>query len=134
MNDEYASPEKIAVAWVRAQEPLVALIGSRCATRLPADPTFPFLIVREIDTGPMHRGVAVTRSLLQFDAYGDVGDLAGAEAVALELIRQAEQANGHRTEHGLIMGLRFGTKRPIEEPQTGWARYLVELTMTARRR
>ncbi len=136
-DQDYPSVELLAVEWVRQNAPLVALLGAnpdtRCATRLPADPTFPFLVVFEVDSGPLHVSAEVVSGLLQFDAYADKGDYDAAEGLALTLIAECGKVTGYTSgSEGTIQGLNFRTKRRIDEPDTLWARYMVEIQMLAR--
>ncbi len=137
MTDQpYPSLEKLAVQWVRQNAPLVTLLGAnpntRCATRLPADPTFPFLVVFEVDSAPIHVTAEVVNGFMQFDAYAGKGDYDDAEGLALKLVEECGKVEGFTGSEGTIAGLKFRSKRRIEEPETLWARYLVEISMFAR--
>jgi len=142
----FTSAEKLAVAWARTESGLTDLLGSppnmRCATRLPRNPTFPFLTIRELFTAPIGDTEA-TSSLLQCDAYGAKStartpDYESAEDVANALIlaaaneRGAALTDGDAASLGVVAGFAFRSKRPVEEPDTLWARFMVELVMYGR--
>lgn len=144
ITEDYPSLEVLAVEWVRDNVAVRALIGgahpnTRVATRLPVDPfgadgsgTVGFLAVREITAGPKHVTAEILQGLMQFDCYGPRGAYGTAETLALTLIAQAGQLTGWTGTNGTISRLNFRSKQPVEEPETGWARYLVEISMIAR--
>ena len=140
-DGEYTSAELLAVEFVRVTTALTDLLGvppdTRCATRLPKDPTFPFLAVFEVDGGPLSLDAEITRSLMQWDSYAGRGaaapDYAAAENVALALMKAALLLRGLTVAGvGVIQSIGFRTKRRVEEPETGWARFMIETTMTHR--
>lgn len=68
--DVLADAELVAVAYLRQQSDVAALVGARVSTELPANPTYPLLKVTRIMGVP-----AVPRRLdaayLQVEAYAD---------------------------------------------------------------
>lgn len=130
--------ESLMVAWARANPEITALVGSRVGTRLPKEPTFPYLTVFRVGGPPDGvEGGAIDEALLQWDCYGDkktrVPDYAAASLLARTLVEQVEINEGGRVGTvGAILGMTVvnGPRRQ-EEPTTGWARYIVETQLLA---
>jgi hypothetical protein len=135
--------ETVAVEWAKNNAALQVLIGAapdqRVATRLPKSLVFPFLRVVRIPPGTRDSGESeIDHANLQWDAYGkrEKGgpDYVGASGVARTLVEELEKAKGVVGSAGYIMGARIiaGPYR-VEEPETEWARFLVESVMSVRR-
>lgn len=140
----YPSVEDVAVGWVRnttAVRSLITTAGTpntyRVATRLPADPVWPFLTMTLIDSAPLVPGEEIIVGLCQWDAYAARGDASpdygSAEALALALVKACRDAGGASvTAEGRILEHVFLSMRRVEEPDTGWARYMVTTRLTVR--
>ena len=141
----YPSLEKIAVGWVRATSGLTDLLGvppdTRCATRFPSDPfdgeTKAFLRVFQVYAAPLHEGQEIIQGLMQWDAIAARGDAtpdyATAEACALALMKASRDAAGTVVGgEGTILSHVWRTGRRVEEPETGWARFLIETALIVR--
>ena len=117
-----ASAERVAVAWAKTNTAIAAIVGTRVATKLPADPTFPFL--RATLTGGTTDGsdAPIWVPLVTFDCYAD--DRAGADDLSRTVIDQLE-AGTHATSQGTFYG-RVLAVRPTPEPDTGWERFTVD--------
>lgn len=129
------SPERTMVAWAKANSPLAALVAGRVATRLPADPTFPFLTVRQIGGGPDGSDAPVDEPLLQWDCYGaaTAQGKVDADQLARTLVDELETRNPEVvTGEGYVYGHQVLDQRSVEEPATGWARYMVTSIATIR--
>lgn len=137
--------EKLAVAWVRANPALRVLLGyqvgppvvnARVATSLPEKPTWPFLRVIRIPGGTRDPDVPWDWSRLQFDAYAGRraagADVASASLVARTLVEQLDALDGAETivGEGVILGCQISQGPvPVPEPETEWARFLVEAVL-----
>lgn len=132
--------ERLAVAWAKADAPLAALLDGRVATRLPEGWVSPFLRVVQVDGDPagVHEEAALGQALLQWDVFAFKGDqtkpdyLTAADVV-MTLIDQAFAFTGQVVGVGYICGFSaMSGPRRIEEPETRWARYSFDTTMTMR--
>jgi len=132
--------EVLAVQWAKANTALNAILGGRVATRLPKEPTFPFLTVFRVTGGPDRSEAPLDIPFLQWDAYagkaGDASpDYATASLVARTLVEEMRLIVSpiSISTHGIIMGFGRPTgPRRMTEPLTGWARYMVEGEMVTR--
>lgn len=131
--------ERIAVAWAKGDATIEAVAGDRVATRLPKDFASSFLRIVLIDgslvvaeTGDIASGI------LQFDAYAKSSGASPNYTDASLLARTAHAATFTVSDlvlagEGQICGFGAPTMpRRIEEPETGFARYLFECSMVAR--
>lgn len=117
-----ASPERAAISWAKANDPLAALVSGRVATRLPADPTFPFLRVRLAGGAPDGSDAPTWMPLLTFDCYADTP---GAVDDLYRTLIEELESGLHITSHGRFTA-RVLSARPIPEPDTGWERVGVD--------
>jgi len=129
--------EVIAVAWARNNPALNSLLSGRVSTRLPSSPTFPHLRVFRV-SGTVDDGEApLDQAHLQWDAYAGTGaaspDYETASLVARTLIAQTRNGGIKVPDIGTILGFQIlaGPTR-MDEPTTGWARYLVETLILTR--
>ncbi len=129
--------ETLAVAWAKADTALDPLLHGRIATRLPKDWASPFLRVVMIE-GDIETEADVGTAMLQWDAYahapaGDTPDYAAASLVARTLMRQAQLWAPGAIAGSFLYGFGAitGPKR-VEETDTGWARYMVEMHASIR--
>lgn len=137
MAEVLPDAEVIAVAWAKADPDLTALLSGRVATRLPADPTFPFLRVFRV-TGGREDNVPIDGALLQWDAFAAAHagssrpDHAAASDVARTLVAKASEFSGPIGE-GFVYGFSriIGPQR-VSEPDREWARYRVDMLLTIR--
>lgn len=129
--------EVLAVNWVKSNSPLDALIDGRVATRLPKNPPMPFLRVQRVAGTVDDSEAPIDNAVLQFDSFGAEGDTTpayeSASLVARTLIEEAANFRGSVGSFGTIMGMTIleGPRR-IEEPETGYARYMVEILLMSR--
>ena len=131
--------EKLAVAWAKANGALSALLQGRVATRLPKGWVSPFLRVVMLPGGDIDAEADLGTAFLQWDVYAhkpddDAPDYPTASLVARTLLHEAQiwtpAAIGG---NGFLYG--FGVFRGpgrVEEPDTGWARYMVEMQASIR--
>lgn len=129
--------EVLAVQWVKSNSALNVLLSGRVATRLPQGATFPFLRVYRAGGSPDNSEAPLDHAVMQFDSFGSDGDTSPAYAeaslVARTLAEEAKEFRGTVTTYGTILGMTvINGPRRIEEPETGYARYLVELMMMTR--
>lgn len=126
--------EVVAVQWAKAQAPISAIVGTRVATRLPKGPAMPFLTVFRV-SGGIDRGEAlIDLPLLQWDCFAATGeyspDYATAYQLASTVVEEAHTFQGGVPGEGFILGFQIvNGPRRFEEPDTGWARYIVETLM-----
>lgn len=127
-----ASAERTLVAWAKANTPIDAIVAGRVATKLPADPTFPFLRLRLAGGAPDLGEAPLDQVLVQFDCYGT--DDASADLLERTLVDELDKLNGATATngHGFLYGARTISARRTPEPDTGWARFTVDSTITIR--
>ena len=129
--------EVLLVNFVKDNGALNALLSGRVATRLPKEPTMPFMRVFRA-AGTVDPGEApLDQALMQVDCFGASGDTtpdyASASAVARTFIEQATNFRGAVGSYGTILGMTVQSgPRRIEEPATGYSRYLVEMLLMSR--
>ena len=126
----WPSIERALVEWAKANTALTAEVAGRVATRLPENPTFPFIVVRRIG-GPQDSSDApIDLPYVQWSVYaskGDTGpDWMTAEDTKLVLIEQVFTEIGIETAHGFIYAMTLVGSRQVEEPRTGWAHYAID--------
>jgi hypothetical protein len=131
-------PEKLAVAWAKADVDLQAVNGERVATRLPQEwGGATFLTVFVVD-GQEDVEAPLGDKLLQWDcrARGSSQNqppYPQAMAVALVLADKARQVESVNVGGGWLYGFHSITgPRRMEDPATGFARYTVEMRATIR--
>lgn len=130
--------EVLAVQWARNNPAIASVVGNRVATRLPKDPSFPFLTVFRVTGGPDVSDAPLDLPILQWDCYGasrgDASpDYASASQLARTLVSEALEARSTVGTWGVILGMRvISGPRRLDEPVTGWARYVVEMEMMTR--
>lgn len=130
--------EVVAVQWAKADAPITAIVSQRVSTSLPKEPTFPWLTVFRVTGGPDRSEAPIDIPLLQWDCYARKGeynpDYATAYLLASTVVEQArDYPGGDIGVHGHILGFNVVSgPRRFEEPQTGWARYVVEVQMVTR--
>lgn len=139
--------EAAAVAWAKSQSDLVNINGAGVATRLPRahDPrtdsaawsTFlraALLVGSEV----VYEGGSIVAGVIQWDAYaqnpsGRAPDYAAASALARTLKAAAYGASAVDTGAGVILGFgSFNGPHRIEEPETQFARFMVETLLVVR--
>lgn len=119
--------ELLAVTILRANAALAALIGPRAYTELPANPTFPLVVLQRIGGAPSIRGW-VDAARLQLEGYA----LTKHEA---RLVTATAQAAMHKAEGttqpaavigavDTLTGPRWVPDEPTDRP-----RYLIEMTI-----
>lgn len=135
--------ETVVVQWAKDDPELALLHNGRVATNLPEDPfgqdsgtpnTDPFIAVFRVGGQPQ-RGFdgLIDRALIQLDVYGPPGDYRGASHAARTLVAQAHTFTGSVAASGpdnlaWVYGYEIVTgPRRVHEPETGWARYIVEM-------
>lgn len=137
MVDLIPDAEVVMVAWAKADTDLDALVAGRVATNLPEDPEskFPFLRVLRVG-GTRDSGEApVEHAVLQWDAYAVRGAYQSASQVARTLVAALDVwTPGPVGAVGWVYGHRIltGPVR-VNEPETGWARFRVDVQTTFRR-
>lgn len=130
--------EALAVQWAKANTELATLLSGRISTNLPKDPTFPFLTVMRVAGGPDDSEAPLDQPYLQWDCFGKKGeytpDYETAYNVGAVLVEQAKYFPGGPVGgFGYIYGFNvLNGPRRFDEPRTGWARFIVEMTMTSR--
>jgi hypothetical protein len=101
-----ASPERAAVAWAKADAGITGLVGTRVATRLPADATLPFLTVRLIGGGPEAAQHPTDLYNMQFDCWA--GTASDADLLMRALIDAARATQNQSNGHGLVYAIQIG--------------------------
>lgn len=144
--------EVLTVQWAKDNAPLNALLNGRASTNLPHDPfgqedgatpiTDPYMTVFRIGGSPENTegSLLIDRALLQCDFWGGVGDYRGASEAARTFVEEAHMFTGTVSGSGSgwsingwvnYMDIVTGPRR-LHEPETGWARFVVELFVSAR--
>lgn len=125
--------EVLLKEWARADADISAIVSSRVGTRLPKDPTMPYLTVFRVGGQPQGtEGASVDEALVQWDCYGPaktrVPDYATASLLARTVVEKAEGSGTYNGTGGSILAMRVvnGPRRQ-DEPATGWARYIVDM-------
>lgn len=133
--------EVLLVQWAKANSALDALLSGRVSTRIPKEPVFPLLVVSRVAGSPDIGEAPLDQALVQWDAYGASGndqskttpDYASASAVIRTLEAEAFEYRGAVGTFGTILGMRVTNGyRRIEEQNTGWSRYMVEMQVMTR--
>jgi hypothetical protein len=131
--------ERLAVAWAKADGPIAAVVSDRVATRLPAKWSGNFLrVVTVAGTMEVAETSDIATGVLQFDAfakssgaspnYADASLLARTTIASLFTVGDVTIA-----DEGQIVCFGIPTlARRIEEPETGWARFMFECSLTGR--
>lgn len=136
--------EVIARLWAIAIPEVAADLDNgdgtyRCATRLPENPSFPFLVVQRIGgILGVDTEAPIDEALIQFDAYGAKGnktpDYASASQLARQIAHSAHDLGNVNVSNAKVYGMElFSGPRRIDEPDLMWARYSVDVTMVYRR-
>lgn len=143
--------EVITIRWIRDNTALALLHGGRVSANLPDDPfgqsdggvtvTNPYITVFRVGGQPIDSEgeLLIDRGLLQLDFYAPPGDFAGASEAARTFVAEAHAISmvhvsaGGPSNDGLIyyMDVVTGPRRVVE-PETNWARFIVETFVTAR--
>lgn len=126
--------ERLAVAWAKSVSEISAAFNSQIATRLPADWSGVFLRVFLIDTRTiLEDSPDLSVPVLQWDAYAQTDtpspNYAGAsDAIRIVHAHMMEDVPYIDNEEGgvLSFGRPIGPRR-IEETDTRWARYMLEV-------
>lgn len=125
-----ASAPRILVAWAKANTALDLLLDGRVATKLPADPPFPFLRIT-LAAGASDSGEApIDQPIMQFDCYGE--DEAGLDVLERTLRDELAAATHITNGHGHLYGLAVLSWTPRPEPNTGWHRMQIDAIATIR--
>jgi len=127
-----ASAERTAVAWLKSL-PAVVSAGAGVATRLPADPTFPFIVVQEIGGGDTLIQ-PVDKPYIQIDVYDDDWDKSTADDLALAIVGAFKtRLNVTIPAEGVtVLMVEWVAKRAVPEPGTGWTRFAIDSLWTNR--
>ena len=137
------SPEKVMVQWAKNNSVLNALISGRVATRLPAEPTFPFLVVQLVGGGvgdAPQPDAHISEVLIQFDAFAGRGNTRGfapdygtADNLILKVQEELQKITTEVVSgYGVIIGTQLLSSGRIEEGDTGFARYTLDALITMR--
>lgn len=126
------SAEKTLVAWAKANSAINPLVSGRVATKLPVEPTLPFLRLFRAGGAPDQSEAPIDQVLIQFDCYGSAE--ADADLLERTLVEELENLNTvHGSNgHGFLYGARVLASRRAPEPDTSWARRTVDATVTIR--
>jgi len=137
----YVSAEATLIAWAKATTTINNLVGGRISKQLPEDPTFPYLTVRRVSGAPDSSEAPIDLPLIQFSCYaaryksGDKAkpDWAAAEAIALEIMHQADVLDMApvtlSAANAILHGLAILSMGEVPEPDSNWAHY--QLTVLA---
>jgi hypothetical protein len=126
--------------WALAQSSIASIVGTSIATRLPSSPTFPFLTVFRLGGTLNETGAEIDEPFLQWDAYAASGenapDYGTAYDLAIAVALAAQNFTGVVVNPGIdahvyLFELLDGPRR-LEEPETGWGRYQVDMNMVIR--
>lgn len=143
MSDVPPDAEVACRTWALQLPSLHELVGDRVATNLPPDPfesdSRAFITIFRVGGGPLPGEAFVDRAFIQWDVYGPKKAWRTASHAARVLTAEAHKWNGgHLSGVGpenaawlydfeVVSG-----PRRIPEPETMWARYLVETLVTVR--
>lgn len=135
----FPSVEQLLVEWAKANAPLNGLLNGRVATRLPGDPTFPFLTLFRVAGGPEDFALPVDQALVQWDSYAQstnrqTPDFATAEQIALTLIDEARKESNANVAltAGWLYGMTVIDLRRVNEPDLRLGHYQVDTLVTIR--
>lgn len=133
--------ERLTVAWAKGDSAIDALVAGGVATRIPKKQAWSsFLRVVTIDgTFEVAETGDIGTAVLQFDSFakssGPSPDYAAASLLARTVVASIYAATSgvFVADEGEIVGFGFPTMpRRVEEPETGWARYMFECSLTGR--
>lgn len=125
-----ASAERLLVAWAKANAVLIPILADRVATKLPANPPFPFLRIT-LAAGASDGGEApIDQPIMQFDCYDD--NEAGLDVLERTFRDELAAATHFTNAHGHLYGLSVLSWTPRPEPNTGWHRMQIDAIATIR--
>lgn len=124
-------PDALAVAreGLLAQSTLTALVGTRIYDRIPASPTWPLLVLSVVDDLELEWHTGVAR--VQVDVWG-AGSSPTDAAQALSIARTVRSVARDLRQSwaaGDISNAAPGTILPAPDPETGRARYVIDLIL-----
>ncbi len=135
--------ETVVVQWAKDDALLDVIHNGRVATNLPEDPfnqdsgtpiTDPFITVFRVGGQPDRKfDGLIDRALIQIDCYGPPGGYRQASHAARTLVARAHIFVGSVAASGpdnlaWVFGYEIVTgPRRVHEPETNWARYIVEM-------
>lgn len=107
--------EAMVSTFLQAQAEMIALIGTRTYTAIPASPTYPLCRVTQFDELKVtHRPLWVARASIQIEGFG------GSKAEAFNVVSTAEACIAERFEGarsgGVVTGITWGSKRDLPDP------------------
>ena len=123
--------------WLLTESTVTALVGTHVATTMPTAMTFPFVIVQLIRQDPDAGEAPVIQAWVQVDCYSKKKDYATASRLA-RIIWDAAEAFTNRTvtvtgdTSAHVYGITLNNLRRLPEPETEWARYMLDLSVTMR--
>lgn len=107
------SPERLLVDFLKADPGVVALVGVRVATRLPNQPTLPFLTARVVGGGPEDGEAPIDLYLMELNAWGDTrGDADDLYRAVIDALR--ENTN-YRSALGHLRGTGVSNVRQTDD-------------------
>lgn len=128
--------ERAAVEWARANAAISALVPQRVSTRLPASPTFPYLVVYRAAGAAAHEEIPSDLPLLTWECWArgatvasGAADWTGAETLEATLMEQAQLAQNYPTAFGHIGYFVVLDARRSPVPDSDEARFLVDTLM-----
>lgn len=124
-------PDSIALAReaLLAQSSLTALVSTRIYDRIPASPTWPLLVLSVVDDLELEWHTGQAR--VQVDVWGRSGsptDAAEALNIARVVRSVARDLRGSWAA-GDVSNAAPGTIIPAPDPETGRARYVIDLLL-----
>src|SRR5215207_5337282 len=128
-------PDTVALAReaLLAQTSITALVSTRIYARIPATPTWPLLVVSTVDDAESPEP-AFGESRVQVDVWGAGGSdtqTAQARLIARTVWQAARDLDGSYTS-GVIVHCTPLISVPAPDPETGRARFVVDLSVTIR--
>lgn len=137
MTDLMPDGEVIARQWLLDDPEISALIGTSAATTLPKEWSEPFVVVELVQTIRMSGEAFLAESWLQVDVYADKNNFRLASQVGRTIQAVGDDWSGtvipSQGESAYVYGMRVQNMRRIPEPDTEWARYMLDVVFMMRR-
>lgn len=129
--------EKLAVQWAKTRPTITTIAAQRISTSLPKEPIFPWLTAFVVGGGVADGHAPMGWHMVQWDSFGAPGahtpDYDSAYSLASALIEEAFEYQGRVANIGYIDGFQIVSgPRRVNEPDTNWARYMVETMIMTR--
>lgn len=134
--------EVVVIKWLLDNTAISAIAGSSVASQLPYDPPFPFAVVENVRTLILPGDhIPIGEAFMQIDCYSGKNDFRNASLLARTIWAEAEAielAGGLQVtptfgDPAWVYGASPQNLRKVPEPETEWARFMVEASFTYRK-